>query len=188
MRSGKEHARQAQPTVSEGGPRASTSGPVASTSGPSNSGIIPPEQNIGNKGVTLPSTTQPTDPDAQSGVSGGSMSQTESGVFHEVLVDCNSLVEAYHKGEILKATVYIEIQSKLAKALSDDRGRSDATFGSFIVTIKSHDSEVAAAASKGKAFNPLQHSPSSGGLYTPPRIPCGVRAESTRNMWGSVKY
>ena len=47
------------------------------------------------------------------------------------------------------------------KALSDDRGRSDAAFGSSIVTIESHDSEVAAAASKGKAFNPLQCSPSS---------------------------
>ena len=85
----------------------------------------------------------------------------ESAVFQEVLVDCNSLVEAYWKEEILKATVYIEIQSKLAKALSDNRGRLDSAFGSFIATIKSHDSEVTAAASKGKAFNPLQRSPSS---------------------------
>ena len=161
MRGGKEHARQAQPTVSDEGPRASTSGLVTSTSRPSISGIVPPESNLGDEGVTLPSTTQPTDPDGRSGVSGGSASQAESAVFQEVLVDCNSLVEAYRKGEISKATVYIEIQSKLAKALSDDRGRSDAAFGSFIATIESHDSEVAAAAAKGKAFNPLQRSPSS---------------------------
>ena len=57
-------------------------------------------------------------------------------------------------------TVYVEIQSRLAKALRDDRARSDAAFGSFIATVKSHDSEVEAAASKGRVINPLQRSPS----------------------------
>ena len=63
-------------------------------------------------------------------------------------------------GEVSKAAVYVEIQSKLTKALGDDRARSDAAFGSFIATIESHDAEVGAAARKGRAFDPAQRSPS----------------------------
>ena len=47
-----------------------------------------------------------------------------------VLIECNVLVEEYPKGETPKSTVYVEIQSKLAKALGDDRAKSDAAFGS----------------------------------------------------------
>jgi hypothetical protein len=61
----------------------------------------------------------------------------------------------------MKATVYIEIQNKLAEALGNDRARSDAAFGSFISTIESHDAEERAAVSKGRAVNPMQRSPGS---------------------------
>ena len=63
--------------------------------------------------------------------------------------------------QISKAAVYVEIQSKHAKVSSDDRARTDAAFRSFIMTIKSHDLEIEAATNKGRAVNPLQHSPSS---------------------------
>src|SRR6202522_375932 len=73
---------------------------------------------------------------------------------------CNALVEEYRKGEIPKSTVYVEIQSKLAKALGDDRARSDAAFGSFITTIESHDSELMQAAKRGTAYEGRQRSTS----------------------------
>ena len=155
MRGGKEHARQTQPAVLDGEPTASTSAPVASTSA-----TVPSESNIREERVVQPSNGQPTDPDGQSGFTARSSSESDSGIYHDVLVECNSLVEAYRKGEISKAAVYVEIQGKLARALNDNRGRSDAAFGSFIATIESHDSEVEAAASKGRAINPLQR-PSS---------------------------
>ena len=155
MRGGKEHAWQAQPVIPDGEQRASTSAPVASTSG-----TVPSESNIREETAAWPSTTQSSDPDGQSGFTARSSSESDPGIYHNVLIECNSLVEAYWKGEISKAAVYVEIQSKLARALSDNRGRSDAAFGLFIVTVKSHDLEVEAAASKGRAINPLQH-PSS---------------------------
>ena len=159
----KEHAWPAQPIVSDERPTAlsSASAPIALTSGPSTSGAIASELNVGDEGTTHPSTTQPSDPDAQSGFSARSVSQSDSGANWEVLVNCNSLIEAYCKGEISKAAVYVEIQSKLAKVLSDNRARTDATFGSFIVTIKSHNLEIEAAINKGRAVNLLQCSPSS---------------------------
>jgi hypothetical protein len=82
-----------------------------------------------------------------------------------VLVDCDSLVKKYRKGEISKAAVYVDIQSKLTKALGDDRARSDAAFGSFIATIESHDSEVGGARNREglAALNPFQRSPSPPG-------------------------
>jgi hypothetical protein len=82
-----------------------------------------------------------------------------------VLVDCDSLVKKYRKGEISKAAVYVDIQSKLTKALGDDRARSDAAFGSFIATIESHDSEVRGARNREglAALNPFQRSPSPPG-------------------------
>ena len=155
MRGGKEHARQVQPAISDGEPTASTSVPVASTSA-----TVPSESNIREERVVQSSNAQSSDPDGQSGFTARSSSESDSGIYHDVLVECNSLVEAYRKGEISKAAVYVEIQGKLARALNDNRGRSDAAFGSFIATIESHDSEVEAAASKGRAINPLQR-PSS---------------------------
>jgi hypothetical protein len=156
MRGGKEHARSAQPVVSDDGPRASGSAPTASTSA---SSIRP---NVAQPDVSESSDTQPTGQDVQSGFSAGTPSESSSGNYQEVLVDCNSLVEGYRKGEVSKATVYADIQSKLSKALGNDRGRSDAAFGSFIATIESHDSEVGAATERGKvsALNSLQRSPS----------------------------
>jgi hypothetical protein len=150
MRGGKEHARQSQPTVSDEGPRdstsaallATTSTPLAGTSGISN--------------ITAePDITQPTDSNEQS-----ETSESNRGIFQEVLVDCNNLVAQYRKGEVSKATVYVEIQEKLAKALNNNRARSDAAFSSFIATIESHDSEVRAATNRGGAVNPEQRSPS----------------------------
>ena len=76
--------------------------------------------------------------------------------YIKMSIDCNSLVEGYCKGEISKAVVYVQLQSKLVRALIDDRARSDAAFGSFIVTIESHDSKVRAAVSKGRAINAVR--------------------------------
>ena len=127
---------------------------MAATSVASTSGTIPSESNIREGTAAQPSTTQPSDLDGQSGFTPRSSSESDPGVYHDILVECNSLVKAYRKGDISKARVYVEIQGKLARALSDNRERSDAAFGSFIATIESHDSEVEAAVSKGRAINP----------------------------------
>ena len=148
MRGGKEHARAPEPIVPDEEPRAS-----GSTT----------RENATQQAVSGSSSTQPTIPDVsgQSGPTTGSPSGSAgTGIFQDVLVDCNTLVESYRKGEVSKATAYIDIQSKLIKALGDDRARSDAAFGSFIATIESHDAEVGAAFRKGRAFDPAQRSPS----------------------------
>jgi hypothetical protein len=149
MRGGKEPARQPaqpdeEPRVTEPVQTASSSRDVTS------------QQDISRISDTLPSNS-----DEQSGPSSARISsESNSGIYQEVLIDCNTLVERYRKGEIPKATVYVEIQSKLFKALGDDRARSDAAFGSFIATIESHDSENSAAARRGRANDPTQRSPS----------------------------
>ena len=152
MRSRKEHARQsqaAQPPVED---------EERTASGSAIRDIPAAAQQI----ISESSDTQPTGPDASgpSGPTTGSSSGSESGVYRDVLVDCNSLVEGYRKGEITKAAVYIEIQSKLTKALGDDRARTDAAFRSFIATIESHDAEIGAAFAKGRHYDPEQRSPS----------------------------
>jgi hypothetical protein len=156
MRGGKEHARPAQSVVPDDGPRATGSVPTASVSGTSSQPIV------AQPDVSDSSDTQPTGPYVQSGFPAGTPSESSSGRYQEVLIDCNSLVEGYRKGKVSKASVYTEIQSKLAKALGDDRSRSDAAFGSFIATIESHDSEVGAATKRGgvTAVNSMQRSPS----------------------------
>ena len=92
--------------------------------------------------------TQPTIGDDLSERSTGTPLAQNQRVHQDVLVECNTLVKRYRKGEISKATVYVEIQSKLVKALGDDRDRTDAAFGSFIATIKSHDSDLDMAAKR----------------------------------------
>ena len=77
-----------------------------------------------------------------------------------ILVECNTLVEQYRKGEISKATVYVDIQSKLVKALGNDRDKTDAAFGSFIATIESHDSELEMAARRAGKTDARQRSSS----------------------------
>jgi hypothetical protein len=158
MRGGKEHARQAQPVIPDDGPRASGSAPTVSTTGPSTAG----EANFAQTDVSESSNTQPTGTNVQSGFSAGTPSDSISGEYQDVLVSCNTIVEGYRKGEIPKASAYVDIQSRLAAALGEDRSRSDAAFGSFIATIESHDSEVGAATNRGRiaAHNTLQRSPS----------------------------
>ena len=156
MRGGKDHARATQSVVPDEGPRASGSGTNPS-SGVSSSRDTVPRTDIS---IIQPSDTQPTDADEQSRVTAGSPTESNSEIYQNVLVGCNSLVEQYRKGEITKASAYVDIQSKLAEALENDRARSDAAFGSFIATIESHDSEVGAAAGKGRAIHPMQRSPS----------------------------
>ena len=150
MRGGKEHARPTQPIVQDEGsiPRASGSGDTQS-SGP-----------LSTRHDFQPSDTQPTDADERPSNFARSSAESNSEFYQDVLIRCNSLVERYRKGEIPKASVYVEIQSKLSEALGNNRARSDAAFGSFIATIESHDSEIGAAAGKGRAFNPNQRSPS----------------------------
>src|ERR1700678_1017796 len=152
MRGSKEHTwptepvRQAEPTVSDGQPRAS--------------GSTIPRDNTSQLLISGNSDTQPTVPDGQSTFSPGTTSETSSGINYNVLIDCNALVEGYRKGEVSKAAAYFEIQSKLTKVFGDDRARTDAAFGSFIATIESHDSENAAAARRGRVFEPEKRSPS----------------------------
>jgi hypothetical protein len=112
--------------------------------------------------VSESSNTQPTGTNVQSCFSAGTPSDSISGEYQDVLVSCNTIVEGYRKGDIPKASAYVDIQSRLAAALGEDRSRSDAAFGSFIATIKSHDSEVGAATNRGRiaAHNTLQRSPS----------------------------
>jgi hypothetical protein len=152
MRGGKEHARQTQPTISDDGPRA----PIASSSGTSD------RANAALPDVSESSATQPTGPDVQSRDTNGTPSESNSGIFQDILVECNSLVEAYRKGESSKASIYADIQSKLSAAFGGDRARTNAAFGSFIATIESLDSEDEAAARRGglTALNALQRSPS----------------------------
>ena len=151
MRSGKEHA--ARPTL----PPVQNEGPTAS-----GSGVRDDTADVAQQIVSASSDTQPTGPNSSdpAGPSTGTHSESGSGVYQDVLVNCNALVEGYRKGEISKAAVYVEIQSKLTKALGDDRARSDAAFGSFIASIESHDAEVGAAYRKGRHFDPEQRSPS----------------------------
>ena len=84
----------------------------------------------------------------QSNLSAGTTSELNTGIYQDVLVECNAIVEGYRKGEIPKASAYVEIQSRLVGALGDDRARTNAAFGSFIATIESHDAEVGAAVEK----------------------------------------
>lgn len=106
------------------------------------------------------SSDQPSDPDGQSRDTARSTSQSDAGVYQDVLVNCNTLIKAYHKGEITKPSVYVEIQLKLAKALGSDRERTNVTFRSFIATVESHDSKMEAAVTKGRAINLVQRTPS----------------------------
>ena len=155
---GKDHARTTQPAIPVEGPRASGSGSAAVEP-------IVESSSAKDKGAAVPSaaaqstTTQPTDQDESSN-SARTPSESVTGAYHDILVECNAIVEAYRKGEISKAAAYVEIQFKLVQALGDDRARTDAAFGSFIATIESHDSEVGAAVKKGRAIVPMQRSPS----------------------------
>ena len=149
MRGGRD-GKQVQPVVQDEGPRASGSGSGAAQSAGASF----------SRFNAQPSDTQPVEADEQPTDFTGTPTESNSGNYQDILVGCNSLVEQYRKGEIAKATVYVKIQSKLAKALGNDRTRLDAAFGSFIATIESHDTEVGAAAGKGRAVVLMQRSPS----------------------------
>ena len=135
MQAGKGHAQQTQPPVPDEQPRALGS---------------PTRDNTEQPAVSWLSNTQPTVPDEPSGDSSGPSSESDAGIFQDVFV------EGYRKEEVSKATVYVEIQSKLRKALGDDWARLDVMSGSFIATIESHDAEVGATARKGRVFDPTQ--------------------------------
>ena len=158
MRGGKEHARQ--PIISDGEQRASRSTPATAVAGPSN---VEPST---SRDITIPqvvpgdSGSQPSSSNDQSTIPTGTSPEPNSQFYRDVLVDCNSLIERYRKGEVSKATVYVEIQSRLVRALGNDRARTDAAFGSFIATVESHDSEVDAAARNGRTLDPEQRAPS----------------------------
>ena len=150
MRGGK-NASQVQPPVPDEGPRASGSGIHTSEQ-------LDPAS--ADNTESRSSNTQPTGPDEQSNLSARTSSSSNAELYQNVLVECNALVEEYRKGETPKFTVYVEIQSRLAKALGDDQARSDAAFGSFIATIESHDSKLMQAAKRGAMFNPRGRSTS----------------------------
>ena len=160
MRSGKEHASQPHFTIPDEGSRASGSKSAATSSGLSSSREDALRTDISDRSNTQLSNTQPTEQDPPTGASAGSPTESNSELYREVLVECNSLVERYRKGEVSKAFVYVEIQSNLARALGNDRVRSDAAFGSFIATVESHDTEAGAATSRGKAYERTQRTPS----------------------------
>ena len=160
MRSGKEHASQPHFVIPDEGSRASGSRSTATSSGLSSSRENAPPADGSDRSNTQLSNTQPTEQDPTAGFSAASPTESNSELYREVLVECNSLVEKYRKGEISKASVYVDIQSNLTRALGDDRTRSDAAFGSFIATIESHDTEAGAASSRGKTFERTQRTPS----------------------------
>src|ERR1700678_222952 len=111
----------------------SSTQPTTSTAQPSTSNVEPrPEA-----AIVEPEQTPRSSPIPQ------------STVYQNVLVDCNALVEEYRKGEMSKPTVYSKIRAKLASSLEEDTDRIDSAFGSFIATVKSHDSETAMAARRG---------------------------------------
>ena len=157
-RGGKEHAQQTQPIITD--ERPAEPAPISGSTGFQVPRGTTLESLVADDTIIQSTSTQPSDPDQQSGISAGSSTESNSRVYQDVLVECNSLIEGYRKGEISKASVYVEIHSKLAKALGDDRARSDAAFGSFIATVESHDSKVGAAANRGRVVNPLQRSTS----------------------------
>ena len=92
MRGGKEHARQPQSIGPDEGPRASGSAQIPSiTVPPSRTNVAASEPYVSES-----SNTQPTGPDVQStGLPAGTPSESNSGSYQDVLVDCNSLVEEY---------------------------------------------------------------------------------------------
>jgi hypothetical protein len=147
MRPGKEHARASQFENPDIEPRASGSGirDVAT-------------QQV----ISEVSNTQPSNSDERTGSHSTPRTPTEShsGIYKDVLVNCNTIIEQYRKGEISKPSAYVEIQSKLTEALGNDRARTDSAFGSFIATIESHDSEICAATKRGRVFDPEQRSTS----------------------------
>ena len=81
MRGG--NARQAQPPITDNGPIASSS----------------TSRDVAGEHAARSSATQPSDQDEQSGFSAGSVPESNSGVYQDVLIDCNTLVERYQKGE-----------------------------------------------------------------------------------------
>jgi hypothetical protein len=160
MRAGKERARQSQqppsqPNVSNEEQRVSASTPATVAAG---AGLSTSRDNAIPQVVAGNSTFQPSSLNEESatGIPSGTSPESNSQSFRDVLVDCNALVERYRKGEVSKATVYVEIQSRLVQALGNDRARTDAAFGSFIATVESYDSKIDAAARNGRVFNPDQ--------------------------------
>ena len=67
------------------------------------------------------SITQPTIPDDQSEGSAGTAPPLNQGVYQDILVQCNAIIEEYRKGEVSKASVYAGIQSKLSTAFGHDK-------------------------------------------------------------------
>ena len=108
-------------------------------------------------GTTL---TQLTVEDNPSERSARTAPPANQGFYQDILLQCNDLVEGYRKGEKSKASVYVDIQSKLFQALGKDRERSDAAFESFIATIESHDSELEMAARRAATTRARQRSSS----------------------------
>ena len=106
------------------------------------------------------SYTQPTIPDNLSDESSRTAPPASQGFYQDILLQCDNLVQGYRKGEKSKASVYVNIQSKLFQALGKDRERSDAAFESFIATIESHDSELEMAARRAATAGARQRSSS----------------------------
>ena len=107
------------------------------------------------------SVTQPTIPDDLSDGSARTALPPNQGVYQDVLIQCDALIEGYRKGEKSKASVYADIQSKLVNAFGGDRERSDAAFESFIAAIESHDLELEMAARRAAAAGARQRSASA---------------------------
>ena len=89
MRSGKEHARQTEPSVQNESPAASGS----------TSRDNPTQQTVSELSVTQP-TVPDTNGPSGSGPATGSVTESGTGIYQDVLVDCNALVEGYRKGVV----------------------------------------------------------------------------------------
>jgi hypothetical protein len=62
--------------------------------------------------------------------------------YQTVLKACDNFVSDYRRGRISKAGAYGAIQSEIARVLTNEDGKAEAAFGSFIASIESYDTEV----------------------------------------------
>lgn len=145
--------------------RGARDGPIA-TGSSSTQPAVQDDRPRNSRPMTRPDITGPSSSITQPTIrsdspdSSGATSAPNSGLYQNILIKCNALIKEYRKGKVSKATAYVEIQSKLVRALRDDRARTDAPFKSFIATIESHDSEVKMAARRAAA-NAQQRSTSA---------------------------
>jgi hypothetical protein len=105
MCGGKEHARQTRSAVPDDEPRGSVSNPTTASTSEPPTGINVTQTDISG------TNTQPSGSNVQSESSQAPRATPEGDrrVYQDILINCNSIVERYRKGEVTKASAYIDI-------------------------------------------------------------------------------